>query len=154
MTPILSSWSIGCSCKYIEYHIKYHQINTPDWLIYIFLSSYWQCKQVILGINNIFCQYVNWCPCVKIFHFSDEKQLTYFNCGCIVSYTVSSHYCMENVGTEELQLSVESWQANVRLHIYHCIYHTEDSMIISLELFWHHYQVLSASFMDELALIK
>ena len=117
MTPILSSWSIGCSCKYIEYHIKYHQINTPDWLIYIFLSSYWQCKQVILGINNIFCQYVNWCPCVKIFHFSDEKQLTYFNCGCIVSYTVSSHYCMENVGTEELQLSVESWQSNVRLHI-------------------------------------
>ena len=37
---------------------------------------------------------------------------------------------------------------------FHCIYHTEDSMIISLELFWHHYQVLSASFMDELALIK
>ena len=66
MTP---SWSIGCSCKYIEYQIKYHQINTPVWLIYIFLSCYWQCKQVILRINTIFCQYENWCPCENLLLF-------------------------------------------------------------------------------------
>ena len=38
-------------------------------MIYIFLSCYWQCKQVILGINNIFCQYVNWCPCENLLIF-------------------------------------------------------------------------------------
>ena len=59
---------------------------------------------------------------------------------------------MENVGTVALpiQLSME----NVRTHFTVYIIRKQDSMIISLEIFWHQRQVLSTSVMAELTLVK
>ena len=59
---------------------------------------------------------------------------------------------MENVGTVALpiQLSME----NVRTHFTVYIIRKQDSLIVSLEIFWHQRQVLSTSVMAELTLVK